>query len=71
MTSQLAVALDSVRQRLAECDRDGLVETSRLLRLLEAALNGDQRLDELGIVAAMATSLERLERRLVAVELGA
>lgn len=71
MTSQSAVALDSVRQHLVECDRDGLVETSRLLRLLEAALNGDQPLDELGIVAAMATSLERLERRLVAVELGA
>ncbi|MDQ1174148.1 hypothetical protein QE430_002455 [Microbacterium testaceum] len=71
MTSQSAVALDSVRQRLAECDRDGLVETSRLLRLLQAALEGEQPLDEVGIVAAMATSLERLERGLVAVELGA
>ncbi len=71
MTSQSEVALDSVRQRLVECDRDGLIETSRLLRLLKAALNGEQPLDELGIVAAMATSLERLERRLVAVELGA
>jgi hypothetical protein len=70
MSTSSAIALASVRLHLGECHRDGLVETSRLLRLLEAALSGAQPIDELGIVAAMATSMERLERRLLAVEAG-
>jgi len=71
MSANSAIALKSVRLHLEECHRDGLVETSRLLRLLEAALSGAQPIDELGIVAAMATSMERLERRLLAVGAGA
>lgn len=63
-------AVFSVRQRIASCDAVGLTETVHFLRQLASALTGEHPLDEVGIMAAMAETMERLERRLVIVERG-
>lgn len=68
MTSRSQAALTSVQQRIASCERDGLIETARLLRHLEAGLSGSESVDEVAIVASMAAAIERIERRLTVVE---
>jgi hypothetical protein len=71
MTLRSRVALASVQQRIASCERDGLPETARFLRHLEAGMTGAKPMDEVGIVASMAAAMERIERRLTAIEAAA
>jgi hypothetical protein len=70
MTLRSRAALASIQQRIASCERDGLTETARFLRHLEAGLSGAKPVDEVAIVASLAAAMERMERLLTAVEAG-